>query len=292
MTRAFEDRGLDAPRRFAEDLLAHVIGCDRLRLYMDQDRPASPIERSTLRGLVARALGHEPVQYLTGNGWFFGMSFEVDRRVLIPRPSTETIVEHVIQHARSEPGFGGLGLGLGGGGVLIADVCTGSGCIAVAVLKHVPGSRAVGTDISREALEVAASNALRHGVADRLDLLAGDMTDPLLSYPATAPRGALHYLVSNPPYIPDDEWEQVEPNVRDHEPTQALRGGVDGLDYVRKLLVQGPTLIRRGGLMLIEVAASRASQAMHMVAGSAELENVRVMKDCDGHDRVIVAHKV
>ncbi len=259
---------------------------------MDQDRPASPIERSTLRGLVARALHHEPVQYLTGNGWFFGMAFEVDRRVLIPRPSTQTIVEHVIQHARSEPGFGGLGLGMGGGGVLIADVCTGSGCIAIAVLKHLPGSRAVGTDISPEALEVAASNARRHGVADRLDLLAGDMTDPLLSYPATAPRGALHYLVSNPPYIPDDEWEQVEPNVRDHEPTQALRGGADGLDYVRKLLVQGPSLIRRGGLLLIEVAASRAAQAMQLVVGSAEMENVRVMKDCDGHDRVIVAHKV
>lgn len=289
MTRAFEEHRLDAPRRFAEDLLAHVIGCDRLRLYMDQDRPASPIERSALRELVARALRHEPVQYLTGHGWFFGLSFEVDRRVLIPRPSTETIVEHVIQHARSEPGFGGLGLGMGGDGVLLADVCTGSGCIAVAVLKHLPGARAVGTDISLDALEVAASNARRHGVEDRLDLLAGDMTDPLRTYPATAPKGALHYLVCNPPYIPDDEWDQVEPNVKDHEPTHALRGGADGLDYVRRLLIDGPTLVRSGGKMLIEVASSRAEKAGLLVRQAPGVENVRVLKDTDGLDRVIVA---
>lgn len=289
MTQAFTAKCLDTPRRLAEDLLAHVIGCDRLRLYMDQDRPASALERSTLRDLVGRALHHEPVQYLTGHEWFFGLQIQVDRRVLIPRPSTETIVEQVLQHARSQPGFGGSGMGMGGEGVLLADVCTGSGCIAIAVLKHLPSARAVATDISTEALEVAALNARRHGVEDRIDLLQGDMAAPLLDYPGTAAKGTLHYLVSNPPYIPDDEWNAVAPNVKDHEPHGALRGGGDGLDLVRKLLDGGPELLRPGGLMLIEIAASRASQARDLVASCECLEDVRVLRDVDGLDRVIIA---
>ena len=107
MGEAFTKKGLEAPRLQSELLLAHVIGCERLRLYMEADRPASPLERDQLRDLVSRALAHEPVQYLVGEGWFFSLPFHVDRRVLIPRPATETIVQHVLQHARVEPGFGG-----------------------------------------------------------------------------------------------------------------------------------------------------------------------------------------
>lgn len=291
MTQAFTAKGIDAPRRMAEELLSHVIGCDRLRLYMDQDRPASALERSTLRDLVARALAHEPVQYLTGQEWFFGLQFHVDRRVLIPRPSTETIVEEVLQHARSQPGFGGSGLGHGGEGVLLADVCTGSGCIAVAILKHLAGARAVATDISPEALEVASSNARRHGVEDRIDFLQGDLVAPLLEYPGTAAKGTLHYLVSNPPYIPDDEWEAVEPNVKNHEPHAALRGGVDGLDCVRSLVSDGVDLVRPGGLVLIEVAASRAKEALELARGARGLEDCRILRDVDGLDRVIWGRK-
>lgn len=289
MTQAFTSKGLDSPRRMAEELLSHVIGCDRLRLYMDQDRPASALERSTLRELVARALNHAPVQYLTGQEWFFGLQFHVDRRVLIPRPSTETIVEEVLQHARSQPGFGGSGLGMGGEGVLLADVCTGSGCIAIAILKHLAGARAVATDISPEALEVAAANARRHEVADRIDFLKGDLVQPLLDYPGTAAKGTLHYLVSNPPYIPDDEWEAVEPNVKNHEPHAALRGGVDGLDYVRGLLTQGADLVRSGGLILIEVADSRAKEALALAEQTPGLMAIRILRDVEGLDRVIVA---
>lgn len=289
MTQAFGAKGMESPRRLAEDLLAHVIGCERLRLYMDQDRPATPLERSTLRELVGRALQHEPVQYLTGHEWFFGLQFQVDRRVLIPRPSTETIVEQVLQHARAKPGFGGSGLGMGGEGVLIADACTGSGCIAISILKHLPGARAVATDISAEALEVAAANARRHGVSDRIDFLQGDLVQPLLDYPGTAAKGTLHYLLSNPPYIPDDEWDAVEPNVKNHEPTIALRGGMDGLDFVRSLLVEGQPLVRSGGLIMIEVAASRARQARGLMEGVPGLEDARILPDMDGLDRVIMA---
>lgn len=292
MGEAFTRKGLESPKLMAEMLLSHVIGCDRLRLYMDQDRPATPLERSTLRDLVARALDHEPVQYLTGESWFFGMQFKVDRRVLVPRPASETIVEQVLRHARAQPGFGGSGLGMGGEGILIADVCTGSGCIAIAILKHLAGARAVGTDISPAALEVAADNARRHGVSDRLDLCQGDLVEPLLDFPATRGKGTLHYLVTNPPYIPDDEWEAVPPNVRNHEPHNALRGGVDGMDFVRKLVEQGVELLRPGGLFLVEVATSRSGAARELLAGSGMLGEVQVLRDFEGLDRVIAARRV
>lgn len=287
MGEAFTKKGLDSPRLLAEMLVAHVLSCDRLKLYTDADRPASPLERESLRGMVARALRHEPVQYLVGHAWFFGLPFQVDRRVLIPRPSTETIVEHVLQHARTRPGFGGPR----GEGALIADLCTGSGCIAVALLKHLTGARAVATDLSREALDVAIENAKRHGVSERLDLLEGDLLAPLNDYPPTAQRSSLHYLVSNPPYIPDHEWGDVEPNVKEHEPHSALRGGVDGLDLVRPILSDGPAHLRPGGLLLVEVAHAHAADVLKLAQGHELLEDARILRDHEGFDRVLVARR-
>ncbi|MFO0834770.1 MAG: peptide chain release factor N(5)-glutamine methyltransferase [Phycisphaerales bacterium] len=287
MGEAFTKKGLDSPRLLAEMLVAHVLSCDRLKLYTDADRPASPLERESLRGLVGRALKHEPVQYLVGHAWFFGLQFQVDRRVLIPRPSTETIVEHVLQHARTQPGFGGPK----GEGALVADICTGSGCIAVALLKHLTGARAVATDVSRDALDVALENAKKHGVSERLDLLAGDLLSPLDEYPPAAQRSALHYLVSNPPYIPDHEWDAVEPNVKDHEPHSALRGGADGMDLVRPIIKDGPAHLRAGGLLLIEVAHAHAKDVLALARAHAMLEDARILRDHEGFDRVVSARR-
>lgn len=287
MGQAFTAKGLDSPRLMAEMLVAHVLGCERLKLYMDADRPASPLERETLRDLVARALKHEPVQYLVGEAWFFGLAFQVDSRVLIPRPATETIVQEVLQHYRARHGSAGQR----GDGVMIADVCAGSGCIAVALLKNLPEARAVATDVSTGAIEVARKNAVRHGVLDRVEFLEGDMLAPLLANPTTGAVESLEYLVSNPPYIPDDEWpDKVGINVREHEPHVALRGGVDGLDFVRRLLVDGPALVKHGGLVLIEVADSRAKEAAELARG-AGLKNVRVVRDHEGLDRVVMGER-
>jgi release factor glutamine methyltransferase len=287
MTEAFARKELDSPRLQAELLLAHVLGCDRLRLYMDADRPASEPERSALRELVARALDHEPVQYLVGEAWFFSLPFHVDRRVLIPRPATETIVEHILQHARVDPGGGGRS----GEGVLIADVCTGSGCIAVALLKNLPKARAVATDISTDALEVARQNATRHGVLERLDLLQGDLLEPLRDFPATRGDGALHYLVSNPPYISDREWQAVPPNVKDYEPAAALRGGSDGLQYVQPLIERGPALLRPGGLILIEIAESTAAAALKLMQASPAVQQAEILEDFEARPRVVLGRR-
>lgn len=283
MAGAFTQRGLDSPRLCAELLLSHVIGCERLRLYMEADRPATPIERDLLRSLVTRALAHEPVQYLVGEGWFFSLPFHVDRRVLIPRPSTETIVEHALQVIRAEPGLAP------GGHVAIADVCVGSGALAVALLKNLPGARAVAGDISRDALEVALLNAQRHGVADRLDLVEGDLLAPIASHPT---GGGLHLLVSNPPYIPDHEWEDVPTNVKGFEPEIALRAGPDGLRFVRPLLQQGPALLRSGGILMVELATSTADEALALARSISTLRDAEILEDFEGLPRVVAARRV
>ncbi|MEL6328875.1 MAG: peptide chain release factor N(5)-glutamine methyltransferase [Planctomycetota bacterium] len=265
---ALAERGIDSPRLCAEMLVSHVIGCERLRLYMDPDRPAAPDERDTLRDLVRRALTHEPIQHLVGEAWFFGLPFNSDGRALVPRPSTETIVEHVLQLARSETVD------------RVADVCTGSGCIAIALAKNLPGATIIASDISADALGLARENAERHGVSDRIELREGDLLAPL---DGEAPFAA---LVANPPYIPDHEWEAVEPNVKDHEPTLALRGGADGLDLVRPLIEGASALLRPGGILAVEVAACHTEDARTIAASS--FDDVRVLKDVDGLDRVVI----
>ncbi|MCA9300856.1 MAG: peptide chain release factor N(5)-glutamine methyltransferase [Phycisphaerales bacterium] len=279
MTGTFTEKDLDSPRLSAEMLLAHVIGCERLRLYMETDRPATPAERDHLRALVKRALQHEPVQYLVGEAHFFGMPFHVDRRVLIPRPSTETIVETLLQHARAEPGFHDA---------LVADVCTGSGCLAISIATHLPSARVVATDLSEDALDCARANAARHGVEDRIDFIRGNLLDALDQHPVARQQGALHALVSNPPYIPDHEWDDVPPNVRLHEPELALRGGADGLDLVRPVLRDAAPRLRPGGILMVEVAASHARDALGLVR---DLHDATIISDHEALDRVIFARR-
>lgn len=258
-------------------LLAHVLGCKRLKLYMDADRPATELERAAFRELVERAARHEPVDYLVGQAPFFSMMLKVTPDVLIPRPSTETIVEHVIQHARRTPGFASP---------VIADVGTGSGCIAIALAKNLDDARVIATDISAAALAIARENAATHGVADRIDFREGDLLEPLC-----AGGQRFHFVISNPPYIPDDEWEKVAPNVKEHEPTSALRGGMDGMDFIRPLLQGAAPLMADPGQLLIEIAASRSKQVLALAKETEGLTNAAILADHEALPRVLVADK-
>lgn len=202
--------------------------------------------------------------------------------MLIPRPATETIVEHVLQRVRHD--CASLGCGPDGEGLTFLDLCAGSGCVAVALLKNLPMARGFASDVSRDALDVARANAERHRVLERFSLVESDL---LGSLPTECSN--LQFVVSNPPYIPDDEWGAVETNVKGFEPTIALRGGRDGLDLVRPIVQHAPSRLRSGGELLIEVAASRAAQAAHLASASPMLTDIRVLRDFEGHDRVIVA---
>lgn len=269
----FGRKGVDSARRSAEELLAHVLGVKRLKLYMDPDRPASELERATFRELVERAVKHEPVDYLVGQAPFFSLTFKVTPAVLIPRPSTETLVEHVIQHARRTPGFHSP---------LIADIGTGSGCIAICLAKQIETARVIATDISEDALAIARENAQAHGVADRVEFRHGDLLEPLAGE-------RFHYLAGNPPYIPDDEWEKVEANVRDYEPTQALRGGVDGMKYLRPLIQQARQYLHQPGQLVLEIAAGNKQVVLDLVKAQAGLTNEHILADHESLPRILVA---
>ncbi|WP_432798635.1 peptide chain release factor N(5)-glutamine methyltransferase [Poriferisphaera sp. WC338] len=275
-TGYFEKQEIDHPRLSAEMLLAHVLGCERLKLYMDPERPASELERAAFRDLVERAIKHEPVDYLVGEAPFFSMMFEVNKDVLVPRPSTETLVEHVIQHARVTPGFGGH--------VTIADVCTGSGVIAICLAKQLKDAKVIATDVSVAAIAVAKRNAVRYAVADRIEFRVGDLLEPLVGE-------RVKYLVSNPPYIPDDEWKKLETNVKAHEPELALRGGVDGMDLLRVLVDEGRGLIESPGQIVLEMAAVHDEPMRELLHKTDGYEDVKVLPDHEGYPRILVADK-
>lgn len=274
-TQHFEKKRIDSPRLAAEMLLAHVLGVGRLKLYMDPDRPATELERAAFRDLVERAIDHEPVDYLVGQAPFFSMMLRVSPAVLIPRPSTETVVEHVIQHARRTPGFNSPA---------IADVGTGSGAIAVALAKQIETARVIATDISPDALTLAKENAEAQGVSDRIDFREGDLLEPLIGE-------RLHYLVSNPPYIGDEEWAAVEPNVKDHEPESALRGGADGLRYLRPLIAEAVTYLNDPGQIVLEFAASQKDEVLKLANANERLKNAHVLADHERLPRVLVADR-
>lgn len=332
---ALAEREVDSPRVMADLLLTHTLGCERMHLYTHSDAVPTPEQLGELRALVRRALMHEPIQYLVGEAWFLGLRLGVDRRVLIPRPATEVLVEELLQDARrrgllaerprervavaeramlrdyakarAEAGLDeNVAPEVGGheangqaadtpGPLLVADIGTGSGAIALAVLHTAANARVLATDISEEALAVAETNAQSLGLGKRLTLLSGDLAAPVRGWLEAEHPGAagLDYLVSNPPYIPDYEWEtpgQVDANVKGHEPEGALRGGPDGLRFVEPLIEAAPSLLKEGGAVLIEIASATADAAVAR-AERAGLREVRMVKDLDGLPRVLVARR-
>ncbi len=279
MTNHFQSKGIDSPRVVAEMLLAHVFQCERLRLYMEVDRPAEPAELAALRELVARAARHEPVQYLVGHAWFFSRQFAVNRSTLIPRPCTETLVEHVLQWHRVNPGHAQP---------LVADIGTGTGCIGISIAAQIPDTRLVMTDLVPEALELAKANAQRHKVIERMEFRQGQGLQPLREGP---PGQRYDVICSNPPYIPDHEWDDVPAHVKDYEPPSALRGGVDGLDVIRPLIAEAGQLLKPGGLLAIEIADCQRDDVLNLANATGVLVNATVLKDHEGLWRVFVAER-
>lgn len=284
MVDAFESKGVTEPRRSAEVLLEHVLKMERIRLYAHADRPASPEELSTLRSLVKRALALEPVQYLVGEWWFYGMPLHVDRRVLIPRPCTETLVQYVLDTLKRD--------GRTNEPLRIADIATGSGCIACALLKSLPNATAIATDIDQDALDVAQANAERHNLAHRMQCTLGNLAEPLTHQNGPTHPPLFDVIVSNPPYIPDTEWNapgMVGEDVRAWEPEHALRGGHDGLDLIRPLITHAAPLINERGIVAIETAASHIAQAHSLLRAARQWSSTHIIKDLEGHERVIAA---
>lgn len=275
MTERFEAVEPEAPRRVAEMLLAHVIGCDRIRLYMEADRPATPDERERLRLLVRRALDHEPVQYLVGRASFYGTEFAVDGSTLIPQPCTEGLVERALAHLDALPADCVP---------RVADVATGTGNVAITIARLRPRATVVATDVAEAALDLARRNAAEQGVAERVELRAGDLLAPL-----AAER--FDVLLANPPYVPDHEWEGglVQPAVMKWIPERATRGGADGLRFVAPIVAGAAAHLAPGGLLAIEIAACTRDAVLALAERAPGLVEPRIERDDEGHDRFLVA---
>jgi release factor glutamine methyltransferase len=279
----FEKHGIESPRLNIELLLAHLLKKKRLDLYVEFERELDEATLQKLRELVKRRAAGEPLQYITGEAEFFGLRFAVDRRVLIPRPETELLVETVLERLKS----GGRSQK---SEVSIVDVGTGSGCIAVTLAKKLActGKDAFATieiyatDVSAEALEVAASNAARHEVEKNIRFLQGDLIGVL-------PDGLrADVIVSNPPYIATGELAKLPKEVRDFEPVRALSAGEDGLEVIQRLVMDARRVLKPSGFVALEMGAGQraAVEALFVKAG---YEIDRVVKDLQGHERVIVA---
>ena len=266
-------RGSESPRLDAEVLLAHVRGCPRIALYTAFDVAVPDAERARFRELVKRRGEGEPVAYLVGEREFFSLPFRVTRDVLVPRPETEGLVVRTLDLCKAVDA------------PRILDVGTGSGAIAVAVAKHLPRARLVATDVSEAALGVARSNAERHGVADRISFLVCD----LLSDPQAA--GPWDVIVSNPPYVREDEFAALPRDVRDHEPKGALVAGPTGVEVVERLAAAAAESLAPGGWLLVEIGPAVAAAAEAAIAAVPGLVAEPTLRDMAGLPRIVQARR-
>ena len=264
--------GSTSPRLDAELLLAHALGMRRLDLYLLHDRPLREPELGATRELIRRRASGEPVAYITGVREFYNRAFAVTPAVLIPRPETETLVEAALRRLRELHG---------GGEPTVADLGTGSGCVAVTLAAELPELHVTATDASSAALAVARGNAVTHEVDHRVLFIEGDWARPL-----TTP---VDVVVSNPPYVTSEELAATARDVRDFEPPLALDGGADGLDAYRALLASLRGATRPGATVLFEIDPRRAGLVADVVRSEIDGARIGFHEDLTRRDRVLEA---
>jgi len=264
--QALAPSALDTPRLDAEILLAYALGITRAQLHVHSQSQLSSTELAHYHRLIERRARSEPVAYIVGQKEFYGLDLFVDNRVLIPRPETELLVEKAIEISQRR--------------AVVADIGTGSGAIAVSLAVHLPQALVYATDASSGALEVAARNCRRHRVEDRVHLLQGHLLEPLPE--------PVDLIVANLPYVSQAELAQLPPEINCYEPREALNGGLDGLDHIRRLLAQAGEHIRPGGVVLLEIGATQGEAAIALARRHLPAAKVEIVKDYAGLDRVVM----
>lgn len=277
-TEHFRRNGVDEPRLSAEILLSAAMGCQRISLYTQFDRVPDESAVATFRGHVREAAKLSPIAYLVGEKEFYSLTFEVGEGVLIPRPETETVVDRALDVCKEQAGA-----------VEVLDFGTGSGCIVTAVAVHCDRVCGVGVDVSPAAVEVAGRNVERHGVGDRVRIAAADglsLEDGLV------PEGGFDLLLSNPPYVTNEDWAALPVGIRDYEPKGALVAG-DGLAFYRIIAGQGPALLKDGGIVIVEIGAGQSGGVMTIFTDAGAFEHVGTYRGPgEHHDRVMQFVKV
>lgn len=267
-----QEKGFENPRLNAEQLLAHVLNISRIELYLNFERPLSDTELTRLKSLLRRRLQHEPLQYLIGQTEFMSLPFHVDSRCLIPRPETEILVQTIFDICQSDFSAGEQ--------IRILDIGTGSGNIAISLAHEFLNAQIEAIDSSQEALQIAQENALLNQVESQISFTNTDI------YQFSAAEN-FNILVSNPPYISEEEFTQLPAEVKQFEPAGALFGGKDGLDFYRVIASKAFALLAPQSWVVLEIGYLQADSVTQLFSG-AGFQKIQCKKDLNGLDRILV----
>lgn len=278
-TDYLEKKGIEHPRLNAELLLASVLKFNRVQLYLNFEKPVAHSELDLFRQFLRRRAGHEPLQYILEETEFYSLKLKVNRHTLIPRPETEILVDTVIEQCNKLFDLQKT--------IQILDIGTGSGNIAIALAKNIEGARITAIDVQNESLQIARQNADYHNVSDKINFIKQD----IFSDAATL-VGMYRVIVTNPPYISRDEFEQLPSEVKNFEPCLALDGGFEGLDFYRRLTKLAKLLLVPNGFIAIEMSALQADRVYQLFLNTGLFQEVAIIHDLNGLPRVLLAKKI
>lgn len=271
-----EEAKIADAKRDAETLLLYLEKADRTFLYVHRNDATDEYRADAYFGLIDRRAAGEPLQYILGSQEFMGLNFAVNPSVLIPRQDTETLVELALKRAGEKKRS-----------LSILDMCCGSGAIAVSMAHFLPKAKITACDISSEALEVARGNAARNGLNGRIEFRESDLFFMTKRKKTVRIKDSFDMILSNPPYIPTQDIDTLQTEVRDHEPIKALDGGSDGLDFYRRIAEDAFGSLKKDGLMFLEIGCDQAEAVTSLLSGAGYYSEIEVHKDLTGLDRVI-----
>lgn len=271
-----EEAKIADAKRDAETLLLYLEKADRTFLYVHRNDATDEYRADAYFGLIDRRAAGEPLQYILGSQEFMGLNFAVNPSVLIPRQDTETLVELALKRAGEKKRS-----------LSILDMCCGSGAIAVSMAHFLPKAKITACDISPEALEVARGNAARNGLNGRIEFRESDLFFMTKRKKTVRIKDSFDMILSNPPYIPTQDIDTLQTEVRDHEPIKALDGGSDGLDFYRRIAEDAFGSLKKDGLMFLEIGCDQAEAVTSLLSGAGYYSEIEVHKDLTGLDRVI-----
>jgi len=276
----FKNRGIINSEREAEILLSYSLEMSRSEIHLNSDRVLKDIEKTKLEKKIQKRIEKIPLQYITKHQEFMGIDFFVEKGVLIPRPETEILVEEVIKKLKNYKYSDNME---------IADLGTGSGVIAVSIAKFINNITVYATDISKKSLQIALKNAQKHDCEDKIIFLQGDLFEPFNN---KIEKHSLEAIISNPPYIDSCDFELLPPEVRDNEPKIALFGGIDGLDYYRKIIKKSSQYLKRDGFLALEVGLNQSKIVEELILKESSFnQNIEIIKDYLGIERVVIAYR-
>jgi len=269
-TEHFKKHRIEEPHLEAELLLAHALKTERIKLYIDFEKEPDRAALEVFKGYIARRMKREPAAYITGHKYFMSLDLKVTPDVLIPRPETELLIENAVELSRAFDQK-----------ISALDIGTGSGAISVSLAKFIDNIEICATDSSKKALDVALENAKRHKVESKIKFLEADL------FPKDGRK--FDIIISNPPYIRTADIGRLQPEVKDFEPTTALDGGPDGLEYYRRIIHAAGNYIKEGGFLMLEIGADQSMPVTGIINEKFKSKNVLVKKDLSGLDRVVIA---